>query len=131
MSLQDMGLPNIHENIKLPDTSKILEDMDFPTQHMFSDTQFEIIKKYIQEYEKSLDKEHTVGIMLTNFGQSITMKVCEIKYEKSVVLVFKGWVNGQYSTLIQHINQLNFLLTALPIEKEQPKREIGFSPPEK
>ena len=69
--------------------------------------------------------------MLTNFGQSILMQVEEITYEKSVVLVFKGLVNGQKSTLIQHINQLNFLLTSLPIENEQPKRKIGFSAPEK
>lgn len=118
-------------NIKIPDYSKILKNMDIPTQHMFSDTQFEIIKKYIQEFESTLDKEHNVGVMLTNFGQSVTMQVCEITYEKSVVLIFKGWVSGQYSTLIQHINQLNFLLTSLPIEKEHPKRKIGFSVPEK
>lgn len=127
-----MDLSNIPmANFKMPDYSKVFENMDFPTQHMFSDTQFEIIKKYIQEFEATLDKEHNVGVMLTNFGQTITMQVCEIRYEKSVVLVFKGYVNGQYSTLIQHINQLNFLLTAVPIEKERPKRPIGFTVPQK
>lgn len=127
-----MNLSNIPTaNFKMPDYSKAFEKVDFPTQHMFSDTQFEIIKKYIQEFEATLDTEHNVGVMLTNFGQTITMQVCEIRYEKSVVLVFKGWVNGQYSTLIQHINQLNFLLTAVPIEEERPKRHIGFSAPQK
>lgn len=129
--MQNFNLPNIEmPRIKLPDYSKVFEEMDFPTQHMFSDTQFEIIKKYIQEFESTLDREHTVGVMLTNFGQSILMQVEEITYEKSVVLVFRGIVNGQKSTLIQHINQLNFLLTSVPIEKEQPKRRIGFSLPE-
>ena len=118
-------------NIRELDYSKIIDSMnkemmDLPTQHMFSDTQFEIIKKYIQEYENTLDKEHAVGVMLTNFGQSIIMQVEEITYEKSVVLVFKGLVNGQKSTLIQHINQLNFLLTSVPIEEDKPKRKIGF-----
>lgn len=127
-----MDLSNIPmANFKMPDYSKVFENMDMPTQHMFSDTQFEIIKKYIQEFENTLDTEHIVGVMLTNFGQSILMQVEEITYEKSVVLVFKGLVNGQKSTLIQHINQLNFLLTSLPIENEQPKRKIGFSAPEK
>ena len=127
-----MDLSNIPmANFKMPDYSKVFENMDMPTQHMFSDTQFEIIKKYIQEFENTLDTEHTVGVMLTNFGQSILMQVEEITYEKSVVLVFKGLVNGQKSTLIQHINQLNFLLTSLPIENEHPKRTIGFSAPEK
>lgn len=123
-------------NIRELDYSKIIDSMnkemmDLPTQHMFSDTQFEIIKKYIQEYENTLDKEHAVGVMLTNFGQSIIMQVEEITYEISVVLVFKGLVNGQKSTLIQHINQLNFLLTSVPIEEDKPKRKIGFSVPEK
>mgnify|MGYP007069894063 CR=1 FL=1 len=45
-------------------------DIDMPTQHMWSDTQFEIIKKYIEEFEASLDEEHEVGVMLTNFGQA-------------------------------------------------------------
>lgn len=122
MSLSD----ELRMNLEIPDYSKLIGNMDFPTQYIYSDTQFEIIKKYIEEFEATLDKEHNVGIMLTNFGQSITMEVYEIKYEKSVVLVFKGLVNGRESTLIQHINQLNFLLTAIPIEKEKPKRKIGF-----
>ena len=127
-----MDLSNIPmANFKMPDYSKVFEDMDFPTQHMFSDTQFAIIKKYIQNFESTLDTEHTVGVMLTNFGQSVLMQVEEITYEKSVILVFKGIVNGNKSTLIQHINQLNFLLTAIPIEKETKKRPIGFATPEK
>lgn len=115
----------------IPDVSKYVPEVgDLPTHYMFSDAQFEIIKKYIQDFENTLDTEHAVGVMLTNFGQSILMQVEEITYEKSVVLVFKGIVNGQKSTLIQHINQLNFLLTSLPIEQEQPKRKIGFHIPE-
>ena len=90
---------------------------------------FSLQEKYIQEFEKTLDTEHNVGVMLTNFGQTILMEVKEITYEKSVVLVFKGWVNGQYSTLLQHINQLNFLLTAVPIQEERPKMKIGFAVP--
>ena len=116
---------NLQTNLKA--LNKI--NSDLPTNHMFSDTQFEIIKKYIQEFEKTLDTEHNVGVMLTNFGQTILMEVKEITYEKSVVLVFKGWVNGQYSTLLQHINQLNFLLTAVPIQEERPKMKIGFAVP--
>lgn len=107
------------------------QDFDYPANYMFSDTQFEILKRYIQEYEMNLDKKHVVGIMLTNFGQSVLMQVQEIRYEKSVVLIFKGLVNNQKSILIQHINQLNFLLTSIPIEKEKEKRKIGFSAPDK
>ena len=105
-----------------------LPDLDFdaPTQYMWSDTQFEIIKQYIQEFEASLDSEHEVGLMLTSFGQSILMQVRNITYEKSVLMIFKGFVNGRESTLIQHINQLNFLLTSVEKAPEQEKIKIGF-----
>ena len=41
-----------------------------------------------------------------------------------------GHTGSGKSTLIQHMNQLNFLLTALPkTEPEKPKRKIGFITP--
>ena len=107
-----------------------IEALDLPTYHMWSVTQFNIIKQKIQEFEETLDEEHEVALMLTNFGQSILMQVTEISCEKSVVLIFKGYVNGQFSTLIQHINQLSFLLTSTKIEPEQPRRKIGFKYPD-
>ncbi len=112
----------IAPNIQIP----AMEVPDLPTQHMWADTQFEIIKKYITEYEKTLDSEHEVAVWLTNFGQSVLMQVTNITYEESVLLVFKGYVNGKMSTLIQHINQLSFLLTAVEKESDRPKRNIGF-----
>lgn len=112
----------IMPDIQIPD----IDFPDLPTHHMWSDTQFEIIKKYITEYEKTLDSEHEVAVWLTNFGQSILMQVTNITYEDSVLLVFKGYVNGKMSTLIQHINQLNFLLTSVEKEPDRPKRNIGF-----
>lgn len=93
------------------------------------DEQFVFLKKYIQEYEETLDSEHEVGIMMTNFGQAAIMQVVEITYEKPVLLIFKGYVNGKMSTLIQHMNQLNFLLTSLDKVDEKPKQRIGFVAP--
>ena len=55
------------------------------------------------------------------------MEVAAIGYEKSVLMVFTGLVNGRKATLIQHINQLNFLLTSVPKDPELPKRKIGFT----
>lgn len=101
-------------------------EIDVPTQHMWSDTQFEIIKKYIQEFERKLDTEHEAGLLLTSFGQSVLMQVTHITYEKSVLMIFKGYVNGNEATLIQHINQLNFLLTAIKKEPEKKRVPIGF-----
>ena len=101
-----------------------------PIAFSYSDTQFEILQKYIKEYESTLDASHEVGLMLTNFGSTITMQVTEIGYEESVLLVFKGYVNGKMSTLIQHVSQLNFLLTAVEKPSDRPKQKIGFVGPQ-
>ena len=93
---------------------------------MWADEQFEILKRYIKAFEQSLDAEHEVGIMMTNFGQSIIMQVTMVTYEDPVLMVFKGFVNGREATLIQHINQLNFMLTTIDKEPDRPKRQIGF-----
>lgn len=119
-------------NLNLPDYSAQIASIeramqDVPTRYMWSDTQFEIIRDYIERFEESLDPEHEVGVMLTNFGQSILMQVTHITYEKSVLMIFKGFVNGREATLIQHINQLNFMLTSVEKEPDRPKRKIGFT----
>ncbi len=119
----DLNLPDYSSQINA--ISKIA--VDVPTRYMWSDTQFEIIRDYVEKFEASLDPEHEVGVMLTNFGQSILMYVTNITYEKSVLMVFKGYVNGREATLIQHINQLNFMLTSVEKEPERPKRKIGFT----
>ncbi len=105
-------------------------DFSTPIMYQYSDTQFEILQKHIKKFEETLDSEHEVGILLTNFGQSILMQVTEISYEESVLMVFRGYVKGTYSTLIQHVSQLNFLLTSIPKEPDRPKRTIGFLRPE-
>ena len=118
--MYDFSFPEI----KIPEMTELA---DMPAQFMWSDTQFEIIKKHITDFENKLDQNHEVGLMLTNFGQTVTMQVTEIGYEKSVLMVYKGYVNGNKAILIQHINQINFLLTAIPRpEPEKPKVQIGF-----
>ena len=106
-----------------------MEIPDAPIAYSYSDTQFEILSKHIKAFEETLDAEHEVGLMFTNFGHSVTMQVTEISYEESVLMIFKGYVNGKMSTLIQHVSQLNFLLTAVQKEPDRPKRAIGFSAP--
>lgn len=94
---------------------------------MYSDAQFEKLKRYIQAFESHLDPDHEVGLMFTNFGESVTMQVTDINYEEPVLMIFRGYVNGAMSTLIQHVTQLNFLLTSVPKEPDRPKRPIGFA----
>lgn len=108
-----------------PDYSALIKPL--PASMSYSDTQFEIIKKYVLDFQAGLDKDHDVALLLTNFGQSVIMEVTEIGYEESVLMVFRGYVNGKMSTLIQHISQLNFLITSVSKDPEKPKRKIGFN----
>lgn len=91
-----------------------------------SGTQFEILKQYIEDFQNSLDSEHEVGMLLTNFGQNILLRITYISYEYPALIIFKGYVNDKESTLIQHVNQLNFLLTSVEKDSDRPKRKIGF-----
>lgn len=97
-----------------------------PEARASSGNQFEIVKCYIKEFQAGLDDKHDVGILLTNFGSSILMNVTEVGFEDPSLMIFKGYVNGNMSTLIQHVSQLNFLLTSVPKAPDVPKRKIGF-----
>ena len=89
--------------------------------------QFKWLKKTIIEFMNSLDDEHEIGLVLTSFGNSVTMIVDEINYIDPVLIVFKGFVGGEYSTLMQHVTQLNVLIKPIPKQDpEKPPRKIGF-----
>lgn len=99
-----------------------------PDKYKRADYQYELILEQIKDFEDTLDDEHEVGIQLASFGQSILMNVTSIGYSNPYLIVFYGFVNGNRSTLIQHMNQLNFLLTAVQkAEPSEPPRRIGFA----
>lgn len=128
--MSDFNIPFIPDYSAIEKRMKemtIQSKNDSPIHHIWASEQFRFLQKYIQDFERTLDSEHEVGLMLTNFGQSITMQVTQITYEEPVLMVFRGFVNGQEATLIQHINQLNFLLTSVIKEEDRPKRKIGFT----
>lgn len=108
------------------DSSYILTQ-PVPAAQKYSNTQFEIIKRYILDFQASLDNEHDIGVMLTHLGSSKVMEVTQISFEAPVLMIFTGYVDGRRSTLIQHINQINFLLTTIPKPPEKPHRTIGFT----
>ena len=88
---------------------------------------YRILTSYIKDFEASLDDDHEVCLLLASFGQSVNLAVTEIGFKNPDILVFRGYVGGLYSTIIQHQTQLNFLAVAQ--EKEDPKkppRRIGF-----
>lgn len=88
---------------------------------------FEVLKEYIEDFQDTLDSEHEVGILQTSFGQNNLLKVTHVTYENPSILIFKGIMGEEEVTLIQHINQLNFLLTSVEKEPNRPKQQIGFT----
>ena len=82
----------------------------------------------ILEFERALDDNHETFIALATFGREITMAVESVGYKEPNIIIFSGDVGGSRAVLMQHINQLSFLL--LSVEKAipgRPARRIGFA----
>ncbi len=95
--------------------------------HHLADFQYEIIMREIQDFEEDLDDNHEVALKLCHFGQNILLNVTEISYHNPSLIFFYGTVNGKESQLIQHVNQISFLLTSVEkIDPNAPPRRIGF-----
>ncbi|MCH5212238.1 MAG: hypothetical protein J1G06_04420 [Oscillospiraceae bacterium] len=86
------------------------------------------LKKEIQLFESCLDNSKNVGLQLASFGHSITLTVGQISYKNPCLICFYGLLpDGSRAQLIQHINQLNFMLCAVERPNpEEPRRSIGF-----
>jgi len=101
---------------------------DLARDFHLADYQYELLCKNIKEFQDSLDKNHEVGLYLSSFGQSMLLYVTNIGYSNPYLLHFYGYYKGKEAHLIQHINQLSFLLTAVPkLDPEKPAFRIGFA----
>lgn len=119
-------LPNLSDN--LIDSINSLQDVN--RNYNLADYQYEIICNYIKDFQNELDDQHEVAIQLASFGQSIILNVTDIGYSNPCIIDFYGYYNGSKSHLIQHINQLSFLLLSVPKSNpKKPARRIGFSIP--
>jgi hypothetical protein len=85
---------------------------------------------WIEDFDRSLDSEHEVGVRLVSFGQTIMFRVEELGYNDPSLIVFHGRMDdGNPVTLVQHINQISFLLTSLQRKNPtEPKVPFGFMP---
>lgn len=79
-------------------------------------------------YQESLPDEDDMVLAVAHFGETVNIIVNKVGYIGYNLIVFYG--EDSYSKpqkLIQHINQLDFLLSAQPKEiPEAPRRQIGF-----
>src|SRR2546426_331242 len=86
------------------------------------------LEAQIRLFEAELDADHDVGIRLVNFGSEITFQVTDIGSVEPDLIIFTGKTPaGAPVRLLQHRNQIDFLLTTLErADPEQPKRPVGF-----
>lgn len=107
--------------------SKPLIECKIAENYASAKWQFNYICEQIKDFERKLDNDHEVALLLTNFGQSIMLNVTRIGYQDPCLIYYYGTVNGKTSQLIQHISQISFLL--MSVEKQipqNPARRIGF-----
>lgn len=89
---------------------------------------FEKIMGQIEGFEEAIDDDKEIAVVLASFGATILLTVTGIGYEYPDLIYFYGFTeDGKPAQLIQHVNQLNFLLTAVDkSDPESPPRRIGF-----
>ena len=98
-----------------------------PRNKQLADYQFEVLVDSIRNFESNLDDNHEVVLKLASFGQAVLMNVTMIGYSNPSIIHFYGYVNEQKSELIQHVNQLSFLLmSAEKTDPCKPPNRIGF-----
>lgn len=79
-------------------------------------------------YQESLPDEDDMVLAVAHFGETVNIIVNKVGYIGYNLIVFYGEDSyGKPQKLIQHINQLDFLLTCqTKTVSEVPKRQIGF-----
>lgn len=130
MDIKSLLSDSAEEPIIYPERPELLsaEELDaLSRDYRAADYQYEKLIEEIKNFESRLDDEHEIALKLASFGESITINVTEIGYYNPSLIVFDGFVNGNRATLVQHVNQLNFLLIAVKKpDPKRPARRIGF-----
>ena len=93
-----------------------------------ADNQYEILRDTILKFQNNLNEDEEVAVLLSSFGQSVLVIVNAISYSNPCLLHFHGFLeDGTRIELVQHQNQLNFLLLAnKKPDPLKPARRIGF-----
>lgn len=87
---------------------------------------FKYLMNRVNAFEKDLNEKEEIGLRLANFGIAQEIHIRSIASKDPNLVEFSGLDSeGNEVTLIQHISQLNFLLTALKPVEEKPFR-VGF-----
>jgi hypothetical protein len=131
-AMENAHLPTLHENhvsqakggkhADLPKALKEPVEKKSPAQWAY-----ERIIMYIKKFEETLDNDHEVGLGFAG-GDAGVIKIEGLGYfDPDIVTYFGTNGAGAKTQLIQHVSQLNVMLTASPkhIDQAEPNR-IGF-----
>lgn len=88
---------------------------------------FKHLLERVKQFQAQLPKDKETGLQLANFGLASGLHIRSIAYRNPNIIEFIGVdVDGETALLVQHISQLNFMLTAVsPLKDAEPYR-IGF-----
>jgi hypothetical protein len=128
LGLNKLNLPKINMDpfIDKGITPNFIDKLD-PDEVFRAEAYYERLAEYVIEFEKNLEEDKEVGVKLVNFGEAITIHVDDIGYCNPRLICFYGTdTNGQKVQLIQHVNQLNFLLIALKREDKKERPRVGY-----
>lgn len=88
---------------------------------------FNHLKRRISHFQSTLPEDKEIGVQLANFGIAAEIHIRSIGFKDPNIIEFKGILSdGREVLLMQHISQLNFLLTAISPPKEEEPYRIGF-----
>lgn len=94
---------------------------DPPAQWMY-----ERVARQIIDFEKNLNNDEEIGGRFVSAPGEGVFHIEDLSYWGPDMLIFYGKnQHGRPVELLQHYSQLNVLLTAIPKEKDSPRR-IGF-----
>ena len=95
-------------------------------KHNPAEWMFERLVRMIEDFEKGLSDEEEIGGRLVGAPGEGSFHIDDIGFWGPDLIMFFGKNHyGRPVRLIQHYTQLSVLLTAMPKEKERPRR-IGF-----
>lgn len=131
-AMENLHLPQMHDNIvNKPKGGRheyLPKTMQEPTAHKSpAQWAYERIIMHIKKFEETLDNDHEVGMGFAG-GDAGVIKIEGLGYFDPDIVTYHGSnADGAKTQLIQHVSQLNVMLTASPkqVDQAEPNR-IGF-----
>tara|TARA_R110002051_G_scaffold1008_12_gene5059 strand:+ start:14565 stop:15047 length:483 start_codon:yes stop_codon:yes gene_type:complete len=132
-AMENAHLPSLREvhlksDTQCPDTASLPKALkESIAKKSAAQWAYERIIMYIQNFEKQLDNDHEVGMGFAGGGAGV-IKIDGLGYYDPDIVTYYGTNDsGAKTQLIQHVSQLNVMLTASPkhVDQAEPNR-IGF-----